>query len=207
MAAITSNHILPNGEDKILFYHLISKSVLYEINGYSFNLSSNGMTIISNDRNNNKILLCACKKYTFKQKNGILLINIDDDKLEFNEKFYDTGNFEVYCFCKIFFKSEKNLNIVQKENETAYFFVGGFDPYIGRGIIKLCKIEDNIEIKIIQEITFNNNILKGPVTCIIQRNNKGNIIISCSNYIYILSPPNINYISKCEEQEIFSNII
>ena len=207
MAAITSNHILPNGEDKILFYHLISKSVLYEINGYSFNLSSNGMTIISNDRNNNKILLCACKKYTFKQKNGILLINIDDDKLEFNEKFYDTGNFEVYCFCKIFFKSEKNLNIIQKENETTYFFVGGFDPYIGRGIIKLCKIEDNIEIKIIQEITFNNNILKGPVNCIIQRKNKGNIIISCSNYIYILSPPNINYISKCEEQEIFSNII
>ena len=204
MAAITSNQILQNGEDKLLFYHLISNSVIYEINGYSFNLSSNGMMVISNDRNNNKILLCACKKYIFKQKNGILLINIDDDNLEFKEKFYDTGNLEIYCFCQIIFKSEKeSIFDKEEENETNYFFIGGFDPYMGRGLIKLCKIEDNRGIKFIQDISFNINILKGPINCIIQRKDKGNIIISCLNYIYILSPPNKNYISKYEEQEIF----
>ena len=54
-------------------------------------------------KNNNKILLCACKKYNKDTKNGILLINpnLGDNKRMENE-FYETYNFEVYCFCQIF---------------------------------------------------------------------------------------------------------
>ena len=55
---------------------------------------------------NYKVLLCACKKYIKNQKNGILLVNINEKDSSQNEAkisyiFYNTKNFEVYCFCPI----------------------------------------------------------------------------------------------------------
>ena len=50
-------------------------------------------------------MLCACKQYLKNQKNGILVVNIEIEKnnkdINFNHIFYETGNFEVYCFCPI----------------------------------------------------------------------------------------------------------
>ena len=49
---------------------------------------------------NNRILLCACKKYTKDQQNGILLVNPQlGDNQNVENPFYNTGNVEIYCFC------------------------------------------------------------------------------------------------------------
>ena len=73
------------------------------------------MTVFPDEKNLNngykyKVLLCACQKYIKNQKNGILLVNINDElykidysnSLKINYYFYDTNNFEVHCFCPIF---------------------------------------------------------------------------------------------------------
>lgn len=50
-----------------------------------------------------KIFLCACKKYTFNQKNGILLVepNLQDNEKVFYE-FYETDlNITIINYLKI----------------------------------------------------------------------------------------------------------
>ena len=105
--AFTSNRILLNGEDKIIFYNSNTKKII-QIEEFSFILSRNNLSIIPipdkyNKTKKDKLLFCACKKYLKTQKNGILLLKL---KIELNlkiyKKFYNTGNFEVYCFCNIF---------------------------------------------------------------------------------------------------------
>ena len=59
-----------------------------------------------------KILLCACKKYNEKQKNGILLLilNLENNKFEIlSSKFYETQNLEIYCFCPIYLFEKNNI--------------------------------------------------------------------------------------------------
>ena len=106
--AFTSNYISRVGKDKIIFYNIKRKKVIKNIEGYSFISNSNGLCLLSNDNesyniNNSKILLCACKKSVANQKNGILLVIIDleNGKENFYYHFYDTNNFEIYCFCQI----------------------------------------------------------------------------------------------------------
>ena len=60
----------------IKFYNCNSQKLINkEIKGYSFIYSTNGLAIMPREEtnSNNKILLCACKKYLKNQKNGILL--------------------------------------------------------------------------------------------------------------------------------------
>jgi len=170
------------------------------------------------------ILLCACKKYSSDQKNGILLVN---PKYEDNEKdklpFYDTKEFEVYCFCPLF---EVNVggNIISESEdiisrETKYFLVGGYDNNRKQGIIKLYKlIYDNevfnTRIKYLQDIIIKKRILsnnenenfegfEGAISCITQSKRKGNILVSCyDGKIYLLSEPNLEfYINKDKKFE------
>ena len=56
------------------------------------------------------ILLCACKKYFKRKENGILILNININKLKIEyTKFIKTGSFEVYCFCPIsLYEKRKN---------------------------------------------------------------------------------------------------
>ena len=149
--------------------------------------------MMSNNKNTYKILLCACKKYESDQKNGILLVNIDED-INFENTFYCTKDFEVYCFCQIFQKSNKILNQENKENKTDYFFVGGFETNKG-GIIKLYKIEYNenkeIEIKNLENYELNNHSsFKDPIKYMIQRKDDGNLVITCSDRnIHFLQVP------------------
>ena len=179
LIAITSNYILSNGENKLIFYSSNSQKFLkeIEINDFSFTLSENNCSIMGiPEHENSKLLLAACKKYS-KGDNGILLIILqfikknNDIKRYF--KFYDTKNFEVYCFCPIFVKGNKeNKEIKNKkiendeienneiENEkififadydqkyeTEYFLVGGFDLNKNEGLIKLYKVIYSSEIE------------------------------------------------------------
>ena len=80
--AFTSNKVVSKGKDKIFFYIISSKNIVCSEKEYSFTLSLNGMIVMPDQREtkkrimeNNKALLCACKKYIKNQKNGIFLSN------------------------------------------------------------------------------------------------------------------------------------
>ena len=160
LLAITSNQILPFGKDNLTFLY-INNSERNKKKSGSFITSSNGISMIeSSNRANKKILLAACKKYLKNQKNGILisisLFNSIDDNI--TSIFYDTDNFEVYCFCQI---------LSNRDNEgwikSDYFFVGGFDLDTRQGLIKLYKAyfnenEEKIKIEFIDNIIIKKEI-------------------------------------------------
>ena len=189
---LTSNCNLPNGEDKLIFYNISSKEIIDRIEGFSFNLSRYSLLVISNDKNKeDTIILCACKKYIKAQKNGILLVNFNKNKkCVKNCNFYDTNNFEVYCFFEIFFSY--NLRFI---------LVGGFDPEQKIGIIKLYLIiikdifgELEFEFLYFNDIEmeeFFENM--GIITCLEQSNESKNILISTSDGNIYLSKINIDF--------------
>ena len=208
--ALTSNSIIPNGEDKLILYNKFTNTIKKEIIGHSFRISSNGLSLLENEKDDKKtkILLCACKKYSKEQKNGILLVDLSkfEQTGKINELFYETDHFEVDCFCPISIVENKNSSseeITKKENiaikKTDFFFVGGFDEQKREGIIKIYKINYNnnkIDIEFIQDIINNdrnnsNNRSNSSdsndkpfegfgrsITSIIQSNIMGNILVT-----------------------------
>ena len=160
-----------------------------------------------NKENKFRILLCACKKYKKEQKNRILLVNAQmDETMDIEHPFYDTDNFEVYCFCPILSDNEeqKEKNSGNKKLiDTNYFLVGGFDTELREGKILLYKINYgerayNTTIEFKQEIIFKDrddiDAFNGPINCLRQSKKTGNIAASCfDGNIYLLTPPNINY--------------
>ena len=211
LIALTSNKESPNGEDKICFYNNNSKKIYKDIKGYSFTKSQNSLALISeNKEDNKKLLLCACTKYKESQKNGILLIRIQfDDKQEEKtlEEFYETGNFEVHCFCQFFEFENKNVIFEDKNKKhTNLFFVGGYDRDKNRGIIKIYKINYNNENFDKTSIEFYKNIeilnknkeknyneIQKPINCIIQSTNTGKIIFtSFDGNVYLVTSLDIN---------------
>ena len=204
---LISNNALPEGKDKLVMYDRLKRENVYELEGYPYNISKNSLYLMKN--RDYKIILCACKKNTKYQRNGILLVNshIEDNQEIFN-CFYDTSSFEPYSFCelKYIYKTEKEI----KKFETNYFLVGGFDAFKGVGIIKLYKIiyeykAYNTRIEYIDDIIFKNeNFLgfEGPITSLIQSKKTGEILVSCRyGAIYLLSPPNLNYFLYYDEQD------
>ena len=215
--AITSNKVQYYGEDKLIFYNTDIKKISREIEGYSFTSGINGLALMPREETKvkNKILLCACTKYLNDQKNGIYLANpqLEDNKLV-NYPFYDTGNFEVFCFCPIL-----NLNLDNnilgtgrkiKIEDTIYFLVGGFNVNKKEGEIKLFKViysekAYNIKIEFVQDIEFerkkNFTGFEGAISCITQikenTDNLGKILVTCYNgKIYLLTKPNLNFYMK-----------
>ena len=165
LVAFSSNVCMPGGEDKIKFYNPNSKKIVREIADYSFILSPTGLTLIeskNDDKKLNKIFLAACKKYYDNQKNGILaMISEFGESESMIHKFYDTGNFEVHCFCSLSIVDKKDINIFInneiKKTKTDYFLVGGFDQDSRQGLIKLYKAKfdenpDETFIEFIQDI-------------------------------------------------------
>ena len=191
----TSNSLIRN-EQKLIFYNIESKDICEQIENFSFINSINGLTLSREDDSRKKILLCACKKYGNNDKNGILIVELN---LQF-KKFYDTKDFEVYCFCPIkkFINENDFPNDTYNIIYTDYFFVGGLDSEKKRGLIKLYKIifdDSNTEIEWMQDIIFENNNMnfQKSITCIIQSNFTGKIFITSSDgNIYMCSAPNIN---------------
>jgi hypothetical protein len=180
--ALASNRNISGGEDKIIFYDTNEKRNIKEIKGYSFTKSNKGLFVALFDiDDNNKILLCACQQYTDGQtKNGILIIDIKDNKkLKENNNFYfyNTEKFEVYCFYQLFKKG--NIMVLkssdEQKNKINYFLAGGFDVN-EKGCIKLFKIykeEDIYKIELIEAKKY----FKEPISSILQINNQ-TIIIS-----------------------------
>jgi len=213
IVALTSNRVIPNGDDKLIFYNLESKKISVEIKGFSFNYSFTSLSLISINKNklHYNILLCACKRYYSKQKNGILLVNsqIEDCK-EIESTFYPTNNFEVHCFCQILnIKKNDNDNSLNDSQcdveyeETNYFFVGGFDENKREGKVKLYKVIYDLKasltkIKYLQDIEFEENKdfdrFESPISSIIQSKLNGKIVISCwDGNVYLFSIPNIDF--------------
>ena len=217
LVALTSNKCLKNGQDKISFYNNKTKKLNDDIliqDNYSFTISKNNLTLVDisekYDKREYKLLLCGCKKYLKGQKNGILLIIFNLENYEYYYKFYDTRNFEVFCFCQI--SKVKNTNKIFGEEiekrKSKYFFVGGFDNNKRCGKIKLYKIIFNeniekIEIEYIQDFYFGKDnskyfqSFKGHINYIIQSKKTGNILInSLDDNIYLFSTPDLSLLSK-----------
>ena len=208
--ALISNSVYPGGKDIMKFYNLKEKKFYQrEIKEYSFIISPNGLELMPkiNPDNKYRILLCACKKYRKEQKNGILLVNPQmEEKKDVENPFYDTNNFEVFCFCPILCKegeNSENNDDNGKLIDTNYFLVGGFDNDLREGKIMLYKINYgekafNTTIEYIQDINFKVRdeikTFNGPINCLVQSSKTGNIIASCyDGNIYLLTPPNLNY--------------
>ena len=235
-----SNKVASKGKDELIFYNCKSDlklSVDIKEN-FSFIFSSNGLMVMPSDSKineyNYKLLFCACKKYIKDQKNGILLVNIIDknnnknqNNFEFKYIFYDTGNFEVYCFCPLSIIKEKNILEKIELIETNYFLVGGFIKDKNQGAIKLYKIIYNnknySKIEYIEDIFFGNNknaednylnnekiksskiFIKEPISSIIQSNIDGKILItSWDGNVYLFDYSNIDDYLTFDEQ--FNNI-
>ena len=213
LIAITSNINIQGGEDKIIFYNPNRGKIIKEIEGYSFINSMNGLNILTYEEKNNKekkLLLCSCKKNELLQeKNGILLIDIEkikntnsNDKSENYIKFFETNDFEVYSFCPLINKENKNTN---------YFLVGGYDKDNKKGEIQIYKfLEDKNknedEIKFVSRLEFkNNNIddLRGEnkaIKCIIQTNGE-KILAACSDgNIYLFQEPELELYEKNKKE-------
>ena len=115
----------------------------------------------------------------------------------------------------------KNIDLI----ETNYFFVGGFDPEKREGQIKLYKIHFkkkacDTTIEFLQDILNNeqnSNPLQDfsyddkkkkslgsfddPISCIIQSEITGNIIVgSYSGNVYLFTPPNLEYYDLIEKK-------
>ena len=212
--SLSSNSIIPDGEDILLLYNTKKKTIPYKING-SFVVSINNLVIMPSEETkiNYKILLCACKHYQKNQKNGILLVNpqLGDNK-NIENPFYETKNFEVYCFCPILIIKNNNNNFENidekyRENinitDTEYFLVGGFDTEKREGQIKLYKIiygakAWETEIEFIQDIVipYDDQFedFDGAITCIIQSRISGLLLVTCYNgNVYLFSPPNMEF--------------
>ena len=222
-----SNKVASKGKDELIFYNCNSNLKL-PVNikeNFSYIFSSNGFMVMPSEAKfneyNHKVLLCACKKYIKEQKNGILLVNIEDKNnnkeyynFDFNYFFYDTGNFEVYCFCPLSIKKEKNILEKIEFIETNYFFVGGFIKDKNQGIIKLYKIiydKNYSKIEFIEDIVMGNNkstediylnnkkiksskmYIKEPISSIIQSSIDGKILItSWDGNVYLFEHPNLD---------------
>ena len=190
--ALSSNCIYSTGEDKLLFFNLNKRKITHEIEGFSFIGALNGLSLINinikkkEKESLDKILLCACKKYTFNQKNGILLVelNLNDNEKIYYE-FYET-DFEVHCFCQIDEIIDEKINIIDKKisvKNTKYFLVGGFKTNKG-GIIYLYECiydEESCHSKINSLLEVDFEDLEGlkSINCIIQSKETGDILISC----------------------------
>ena len=213
LMAFKSNKIALKGKDKIKIYNSKNKTkseILSNDEEYSFVFSANGLEIMDICINNeNKVLLCACKKYIKNQKNGILVVNFEGIKT-INHFFHETNNFEVYCFCPIFLFKRGNILNENPKYMTNYFFAGGFDTKKRQGLIKIYRLiinEDNFcnKIEYIQDCIIGNENKndppKGPISCITQSNSEEKIIAGCwDGLIYSLDfDKTIDFLIKLEK--------
>ena len=186
-----SNKIMKNGEDSLKFIKITNGNEINQKQEYhSFNTSPNSLILIEHKfKNNNKkdknvnesikLLLCGCTKYLREQKNGILIVAPNQKKIKNN--FYETGDFEVFCFCLL----QKNNTMSDENNkkDNDYFLVGGYDSINNQGLIKLYKIIydynhiENVKIEFMQNVS-NLSMFKFPINCIIQSSKNGEIIAS-----------------------------
>ena len=153
----------------------------------------------NNTMENAKLLFCACTKYFHEQKNGIFLICPNPNSKRIQNEFYDTGDFEVFCFCHLIKKvaDENDDNDIDKNKH--FLLVGGYDNKFNKGLVKLFEIEYDINDKIeLTKLKFVKNIYnlsnsKQPINCIIQSSKTGEIIVtSWDGSVKLFSEPNFD---------------
>ena len=174
---LNDDYIAFTSKNSLFFFNSKSQKFLDEFeikNNYSFTLSENNCSImIIPEHENIKLLLVACKKYSDNDKNGILLITLKfngSDIEKKDEKFHDTGDFEVNCFCPILKIDKKQMLDPAQKIDTEHFLVGGFIKE-KKGSIQFCKVKYNNEIGkieiefIIQDITIEKKDGKKDLEC------------------------------------------
>jgi len=206
---VTSNSILPKGEDILCIYDSNIKKFIKTLE-FSLVIEENGLNLMNvveegdqkdkENKRDKKLLLCACKKYNESQNNGILII--DTNNIGENQKlfyiFLSTDDFEVNCFCPLKIKKDNELLI------TNYFLVGGLDKEKRQGMIKLYKVQyneksnDKINVEYLQDIIIEaDEKFKGfdkNIICMMQCQSSGKILISSSDgNLYLFSRPNLDY--------------
>ena len=216
--AFSSNDLVPNGENKLIIYDFNTNETLKEIKNYSFKISNSSLHVINLEKINpinldRQILLCSCSPDLKNEKNGFLFVDINSEKKEFVECFYDTKEFEPHCFCHISIVENNNSidDVISKEEnidiqETEFFLVGGFDPMKRIGCVKLYKIaynerNDKINIKYLLDIETeevdNYMGFDTDVTCISQSKITGNLLITClDGNVYLFKPINLQLFLK-----------
>ena len=216
--AFTSNDLLPNGKNNLLIFDFSSYKIIKQINNYPFKISNNGLHLMNMEKINSinidrQILLCSCTSEMQNGKNGFLFIDMNFEKNEFLESFYDTKEFEPHCFCQISLVDNNNSidgDIAKEENieikETEYFLVGGFDNMKRMGCIKLYKIKydknnNNMNVKyLIDIITEEVDTFRGfdmDITSITQSKITGNLLITClDGNVYLFKPINLELFLK-----------
>ena len=198
LIVFTSNEIIYNGKNNLVLYNLELKKCIYELEGFSCSICVNSLLVMNNEETTNKkaFVICACKKYTKKQENGLLLVSIVDNRGQDNS-FFPTNSFEPNCLCNILYIKNK-----EKYYNTNYFIVGGYLQEKGTAGMQLFKLNNNEkEVEFIQDINLEKkefNAFTGEITCITQSKDTGNLVITCSDgNVYLFSPPNINYYLFC----------
>ena len=227
---IKSNKVKYKGKDELIFFNFSAKKIIEPKTNtsYSFSYTTNGLSIMSNEPKKenvsnikNQILLCACKKYIKKQKNGILLVNMEilQDNLYLSKIFYNTGDFEVYCFCPLLsFNKNKIIEVNEKNDKkaTEYFLVGGLDLKKGKGLIKLYKVNYGKEyfqnkIDFIEDIVILHNnekyLIHGAISCIIQSSINGDIIASSWDGNVYLFDINLEYYLNYNKNQLYKGLI
>ena len=226
---LTSNEIIPGGENKLIIYNIFKDKMEKEIEDFSFTATTNALYVIKKENDDSKVLLlCGCKKYKQNDKNGILIIELTNelnDEKDYGKYktimkdikepiFYETEDFEVYCFCRIKLRWENGtIGINNKNNDikdwlkiTNYLFVGGYDNQSYEGKIKLFKLvekEGNKRLQFLQDVEICDNLngdkdfkfngFGGAISSIIQTNDHGDILASCyDGKVYLFTPPNLS---------------
>lgn len=189
----TYNSYIEGNENKLIFFDTKKKRIIKEINGYSFPISKNGMTIMHNE-----ILLCPSKKYLPEQKQGIISIYFNFKQNIYRTFFHEIKDFAVNCICNLLDPEKK---------ETNFVLVGGFSKDIS---IRLYRINHNTLLKTI-EVQFNRDISiiennyfiinKKKINCIKQSKKTGKIRIWSNKSIYLCSAFNLSKYLFFEELE------
>ena len=142
-----------------------------------------------------------------------MFIKVLSEEEKVDSYFYNTENFEPYCICPLLIIDLKYIfePLIMKE-ETDYFLVGGFEKKRKQGMIKLYKIiyGEKLSIEYIQDIKFFDKDFKGfkgPISCITQSKQDGNLLITCwDGNVYLVNKPNISFYLK-QDKEIEKSAI
>ena len=166
------------------------------------NKNKNKSNVHNNGTENAKLLLCACTKYSEEQKNGIFIMCPNINAKRVQDEFYDTGDFEVFCFCHLInAKEEKGKNDENGENysDKHFLLVGGYDDNLNKGLVKIFEIIYDINDKIeLTKLKFRRNAYnlsnsKQPINCIIQSSKTGEIIVtSWDGSVKLFKKPNLD---------------
>lgn len=167
------------------------------------NKNKNKSNVHNNATENAKLLFCACTKYFEEQKNGIFIMCPNINAKRIQDEFYDTGDFEVFCFCLLIKSAneEKGENDENGKNDVDKHFllVGGYDNNFNKGLVKIFEIiydtDDKIELT---KLKFRRNVYnlsnsKQPINCIIQSSKTGEIIVtSWDGSVKLFNKPNLD---------------